>query len=376
MGNRILAYFVLLSSFSAFAAAHASAQLHEPNAFLKALSFDWTGGSIYNSYHGYAAGGRFGIAAVNAPMVNRIFSKRPEASADLLILPGMKIGSVNAIEAGANFAVQIAAPELSIHYPVLKIFRLLLYGGPAVEFTFTNNSRQYLLVPSVGIDAGAQYTVTQHFAVALENRWITTSKGGTILNQANFPRERYAYVSVVLHFSLPWQTEEKVSEEVRADYEKRISAYAATDGDLKKKILENDSLTLANSELKKDITIRAAIPAREQPAPASAVESYDPAHRAGDPEYLFTKDPFKGGSLVNDAYLKNVLIDIIDEEYVWQISAKPSRIGDAEKIKNFFSAYNGNLGGRMVIVPDENVRTFKLRCLGKVVSAKIGTKRK
>jgi hypothetical protein len=241
---------------------------------------------------------------------------------------------------------------------------------------YTNNSKQYVAVPTFGADLGMAYSVTPNFSIAVENRWMLTSKPDPILNDANYPRAKYAYISVGVHFSLPWQSQESAYDDARIEYDKKSASFEETRWELMERIHEIDSLNFENSELKKDMesmTVRVKV---DTVKVLEDLEVYDPAKKAESPEYLFTKDPFKSGSLVNDGYLKNVLIDILDDEYVWQISAKLSRKGDAEKIRNFFAAYNGAMSRRIALRTDESVNTFKLTCLGKVKGAAAGTKKK
>jgi len=376
MGSKLLAYVVLLSSICIFGAAGANAQQKESSPFLRSLSFEWYGQAIFGSYYGYATGGRFGVAAVKAPMLNRIFSARAEASDDLLVLPGLKIGSAHRNAYAYDDAVQIVAPELALHYPLLRLSLFGIYAGPSIELMYTNNSTRYLVVPSVGVDLGLTAALSQYVSMGVEHRWIVTKTTENITNVADFPREKYSYAGITLRFSLPWQSEARAQEQLRAADEKYQSLASSSDAELRKKIREYEFLVAANIALKneRDSTVRTASAVSE--VKSEDIDRYDAAVKADDPEYLFTRDPFKNGDLVNDPYLKNVLIDIIDDAYVWQISAKAGRRGEAERIRSFFSVYNPTLVRRLVIAPDETVRTFKLKCLGRATGNGSGTKKK
>lgn len=366
MGNRLVMCFLLLSSLRAVGTSEASAQQSEASAFLRSLSFEWYGGRVVNGYEGFSTSGRLGIAIGKAPMLNRIFTHSPEASGDLVFLAGVKGGTINAPEQLLNSEVQLLAPELSIHYPLMKISRLLVYGGPSFELMYTNNSRQYIAVPALGADIGLVYNLMRGFGLAVESRWILTSSKEAIVNKADFPLTQYAYINIGVHFSLPWQSEESVFSDAQVEYEKMNTLCDETRWELKKRIHEIDSLNSENSELKKDMasmTVRVRVDTIKV---LEDLDRYDPAKKTESPDYVFTKDPFKWGSLMNDGYLKNVLIDILDEEYVWQVSTRGARKSDAERIRNFFVAYNRALGRRIAISLDESVSTFKLTCLGKV----------
>ncbi len=376
MGWKLHAYVVLLSSLCAFGTQRVNAQQKESSPFLQSLSFEWYGQAIYGGYYGYAAGGRFGIAAVKTPMLNRIFSARSEASDDLLILPGLKIGSAHRIAYAYDDAVQIAAPELAIHYPLLRLSLFGIYAGPSIELTYTNNSTRYMVVPSVGVDLGLTAALSPYVSAGVEHRWIVTKTTESITNVAGFPREKYSYAGITLRFALPWQSEAGALEEGRAANENHRSLAAASEAELRKKIRENEFLVAANIALKNERDSLARTASAVSDAKPEGIDRYDAAVKADDPEYLFTLDPFKNGDLVNDRYLKNVLIDIIDEAYVWQISTKAHRLGDAERIRSFFSFYNPMLLRRLVTASDETVKTFKLKCLGRAAGKESGTTKK
>jgi hypothetical protein len=375
MRNKHIGAVMLLSALCVFDSGAILAQKNDPNNFLRSLSFEWNGSRIYGLYHGYSTAARIGYAPVKAPMLNRLFSSSPDASGDVLILPGLSVGTVGVVEGPFFMAQQILSPELSIHYPLAKIFQCGIYAGPSMEFIFTNNSKEFLLIPSAGLDLGLMYNITANFGVGIENRWVLSTTSDSTINKANFPRQRFSYIGITLRFSLPWQSETAAYEQARAECDKRIAPYVETERDVRNQKTDLDSLAAENKTLKHTLKDMAVKNAADSVRYINAIDAYDPARRVADPEYVFTKDPFKAGMLVNDSYLKDVLIDIIDDEYVWQLSAGTGRLDDAEKIKHFFSAYNTNLSRRISIRLEKGVQTFKLSCLGKIIGTDTSMKR-
>jgi hypothetical protein len=219
------------------------------------------------------------------------------------------------------------------------------------------------------------YRLSPHFSIAAEFRRIFHESATAGLNNiANFPLNPFSEIGIVLRFALPWKAEENGYAKAAAENEHYHAAASSAQHQLQKTTGHADSLEVELASLK---TMNERKKKTEEEPPSlnqrPNVDQYNPDKVVSEPNYAFTKDPFRAGNLANDQYLKNVLIDILDDEYVWQLSAAKSRIDDAEKIRAYFILYNSALGKRIVVAEDAKVGLFKLTCLGK--AAVIGSRK-
>ncbi|MGE5313705.1 MAG: hypothetical protein ACM3Q4_03330 [Acidobacteriota bacterium] len=357
-------------------------QLLEPEAksrwrsFLETLSFDMSYGVVYGgSYHGFAAGGRIDIPLVRLPTLNRLFSLAGDSAEYLTFLPGLHLGHVQSDRPGGSNGALYAAPDGALHYSLLKSARFRLYAGPSAEFIFTNNAQKYKMVPSFGLDLGALYTApASGLALGIEHRWIVLEKESRIMNAPDFPVRAFSHVGVVVRLALPWKSHEEGYGEAAAIYEAKAAEVLA----LQKLLLSvrADGIAAEASALRDTLeAVRKAAAEREaseRPAQMLHTDPYNASVTTADADYQFTKDPFVSGNLVNERYLKNVLLDILDDEYVWRLSASRKRGEEAEKIRTYFVLLNAGLARRLVVAEDESVRLFKLTCLGKAAAADSG----
>lgn len=359
---------ILLSSltFAQNAAGH---------SFPGTLSFDSYYGGMFDWYHGYSMGVRVAVPLFKFPTFNPLLSVDGEDTDDLLVLPGIKIGIVN----GANLPIRTEAmyfaPDLSLHYSLLRTYSVTLFTGPSAEFIYTDNWNKYKLIPSAGIDLGVMYRLSPHFSIAAEFRRIFHESATAGLNNiANFPLNPFSEIGLVLRIALPWKAEENGYAKAASEYEHYHADASSAQHQLQKTTVHADSLEVELASLKTmnergRKTEEAAASLNQRPR----VDQYNPDKVVSEPNYTFTKDPFMAGNLVDDQYLKNVLIDILDDEYVWQLSAAKSRLNDAEKIRAYFILYNSALGKRIIVAEDAKVDLFKLTCLGK--AAGIGSRK-
>ncbi|HLP14992.1 MAG TPA: hypothetical protein VK470_01970 [Bacteroidota bacterium] len=361
--------------------AVASAQQIEPSqtfprSFLGTLSAEVTASRIYDRSHGYTMGARAVLPLFAVPA----FGGGERNAAELALLPGIKYGSILIPNDEDHSAVLYLAPELSLHYSFLQTRTLGAYAGPSAEFILTNNFRSYKLVSTAGIDLGLTFALASYASLGIEHRWIVTRERIGADNRAGFPSTTFPQIGLVLRFSLPWKSAQDSREAfVRDDDSRRALADAAAALQRQRHAEElrsaqqqqradslSDELHAFASKLKELEQYR------RNDSLAKTNHLLDPYNQsliAGDREYRFTKDPFRAGDLVNDKYLKDVLIDILDDGYVWQLSARKARMADAEKIRKFFILYRSAYNRRIAIVEDERTPLFTLKCLGRAESS-------
>lgn len=360
-----------------------SGVLAQPDAgssFPGTLSFDATFGAVYNRYHGASIGARLVAPLLSVPTLTTLWSTGGIREGDLLLLPGVKLGVIHADNPLPRTEVMSFAPDLALHYPLMRLTGFGLYGGPAAEFIFTNNYNKYLVVPCAGVDIGAQLRLGAHVSIAAEHRWILRESVQPFINNADFPRHAFAEASLVFRVSLPWKAEEdgyrtaaRENQSLRMESERseeRLRSVARRADSLESELatVKARRLRAARSEAADSIGALATV--EPVGAHSPAIDRYNAAQVLADPVYAFTKDPFKAGNLTDDQYLQNILIDILDDEYVWRLSPAQGRMADAEKIRMYFVLHDATLGRRIEIGPETDVRYFSLTCLGKVSGGK------
>jgi hypothetical protein len=367
MKRRRYAALAALVCLFAFGSVKTHGQDAPARSFFSTLSYDTYVGGIYDWYHGYSIGARAAVPLFTLPTLNSLFSLAGEPDDDLLLLPGLRAGSIGAGGNPLPVRVVYAAPELALHYSFLRFSGMTLAAGPSYEFIYTNNYNKYEAIPSVGIDLGMMVQLARYFQLGLEQRWIVHEVNPSLTNVAGFPQKPFSHLGLVIRFSLPWKSEQEGYEAARSEYEQKLQTAAAAEQSLSLSHQASvDSLTARVKAL--EASLDRAQKKKPVPEPRMDKPEVDPFNAkimTGDPEYRFTKDPFEAGNLVNDGYLKNVLIDILDDGYVWQLRTNKRRRTDAEKIRAYFVLYDSMLSRRIVLAEDETVPLFTLRCLGK-----------